>query len=182
MSSRVCLSQGLANRAFSRSTPRRLWHLCLVEGREGRVPKRVLSGWQDEAEVWGYPRPVKLRSTKDLWKRSFRPLSPSWFEREDPTWPYSTGTSVIHHSYPFFFMLFICHICSCYLHWCWAEHKASTTQKWLGGRQDLAGLVGEKTLPRWETSRFRTFLPWESFRNFFWIYFSLSLPMLSWST
>ena len=99
----VCLSQGLANRAFSRSTPRRLRHLCLVL--DGRVPKRVLSGWQDEAEVWGYPRPVKRRSPKDLRECNFRPSShssPSW---ENPTRPYSTETSVIHiNSYPLFFL------------------------------------------------------------------------------
>ena len=97
MSYWVCLSQGLANRAFSRSTPRRLRHLCLVL--DGRVPKRILSGWQDEAEVWGYPRPVKRRSPKDLRKCNFRPSShsshssPSW---ENPTRLYSTETSVIH--------------------------------------------------------------------------------------
>ena len=44
------------------------------------------------------------------------------------------------------------HICWCF----WTEHKASTTQKWLGGRQDLAGL-GEKALRRWETSRLNLF-------------------------
>jgi len=94
MSYWVCLSQGLANRAFSRSTPRRLRHLCLVL--DGRVPKRILSGWQDEAEVWGYPRPVKRRSPKDLRKCNFRPSShssPSW---ENPTRLYSTEASVIH--------------------------------------------------------------------------------------
>lgn len=64
-----------------------------------------------------------------------------------------------------FLPVHICCICWCY----WTEHKA-TTQKWLGRRQDLAGLVGEKALRRWETSRLKPFLPWVSF----WIFFSLS--------